>query len=137
MVFGTFDIVHKGHLYFLREARKLANNSFLVVSIARDVNVERIKGKKTLYKERTRANHVRATGLADKVVLGSLKNHLPHILKEAPDIIALGYDQKGYYVDETTKFLKENGLNIRVKRLKPFHPEKYKSSLFRLSLKVM
>lgn len=135
MVFGTFDIVHKGHLYFLQQARKLAKNPFLVASIARDVNVERVKERKTLYTERTRAKHVKATGLADKVVLGSLKDHIGHILKEAPDIIALGYDQQGYYVDETLKFLKEKGLSIKVKRLKPFHPEKYKSSILKKGLK--
>ncbi len=131
MIFGTFDIVHKGHLYFFKEARKLSKNPYLIVSIALDVNVQRIKGRNTLYTERTRAKHVKATGLADKVVLGILGDHIPHILKHAPDIIALGYDQVGEYVDKTVKHIQDNKLKIRVKRLRPFHPEKYKSSIIR------
>jgi len=48
MVFGTFDGLHKGHLNFFWQARKLAVDSFLVVSIARDKNVIKIKGKSPL-----------------------------------------------------------------------------------------
>ena len=39
MVFGTFDGLHKGHLNFFKQAKKLAQKSFLIVSIARDLNV--------------------------------------------------------------------------------------------------
>ncbi|HEY4500387.1 MAG TPA: adenylyltransferase/cytidyltransferase family protein, partial [Candidatus Paceibacterota bacterium] len=46
MVFGTFDILHPGHLYFLRAAKKLGD--YLIVSLARDVNVRKIKGRKAL-----------------------------------------------------------------------------------------
>ena len=48
MVFGTFDGVHMGHLDFLKQARKLARESFLIVSVAREKNVFRIKNKKPL-----------------------------------------------------------------------------------------
>ena len=41
MVFGTFDILHQGHLDFFKQARKLVANPFLVVSVARDVNVKK------------------------------------------------------------------------------------------------
>lgn len=131
MIFGTFDIVHPGHLYFFTEARKLAKNPYLIVSIARDANVERIKGRKPFHRERTRAKHVLNTGLVDRVVLGSLKDHMPHILKLAPDIIALGYDQQSHYVEETRKYFKAHKLPIKFKRLKPHHPEKYKSSIIK------
>ena len=39
MVFGTFDGLHKGHINFFQQAVKLAKNSYLIVSIARDKNV--------------------------------------------------------------------------------------------------
>ena len=63
-----------------------------------------------------------------KVVLGGLKNPWPHIKKEKPNVIALGYDQKPY-VDfgELKKVAK-------VVRLKPHKAFKYKSSKIRLSL---
>src|SRR6266404_1388313 len=93
MVFGTFDGLHKGHSNFFRQARKLSRNPFLIVSIARDINVKKIKGKKSRSKERQRLLAVKNSGLVDKVILGGIKNHIPHIFKEKPDIIALGYDQ--------------------------------------------
>jgi cytidyltransferase-like protein len=34
MVFGTFDGLHEGHLVFLKQARKLTEKPFLIVSIA-------------------------------------------------------------------------------------------------------
>src|SRR3989338_6235564 len=96
MVFGTFDGLHKGHVDFFRQARRLAENSFLVVSIARDRNVIRIKGKRPVLSEEKRVFLMKKSGLADKVVLGGIDDHLSHIAKEKPDIIALGYDQKNY-----------------------------------------
>ena len=71
-------------------------NSFLIVSIARDKNVIRIKGKSPFLDEKRRMILVKKSKLADKVVLSGIKNHIPHIVKENPDIIALGYDQKVY-----------------------------------------
>ena len=41
-----------------------------------------------------RMNLVEECNLVDKIVLSGLKNHIPHIVKENPKIIALGYDQK-------------------------------------------
>ena len=48
MVFGTFDGIHRGHLHFFKQARGLVKNPYLIVSVARDVNVKRIKGRKEM-----------------------------------------------------------------------------------------
>jgi len=98
MVFGTFDVLHKGHLNFFRQARALSKKPFLTVSVARDVNVERIKGKKSKNNEKKRLEAVKKISFVNKAVLGGVKNYLTHILKEKPEIIALGYDQKAYVV---------------------------------------
>lgn len=130
MVFGTFDGVHKGHLNFFRQARALGRHPFLVVSIARDKNVKKIKGKLPFFGERRRAGLVKDTGLADKVVLGGLRRHIPHIKKERPDIIALGYDQSAY-IKDLDRELKGAGLSVTVTRLKPYKEKKYKNSILR------
>ena len=96
MVFGTFDGLHKGHLNFFEQAKNFTKNSFLIVSIARDKNVFKIKGKYPSLKEKKRVILVRGCKLVDRAVLSGVKNHLPHIIKMNPDIIALGYDQKAY-----------------------------------------
>lgn len=54
MVFGTFDILHKGHINFFKQARKLAKKPYLIVSVARDINVKKIKGHKTINNEKYR-----------------------------------------------------------------------------------
>ncbi|MEK7572547.1 MAG: adenylyltransferase/cytidyltransferase family protein [Patescibacteria group bacterium] len=128
MVFGTFDGLHKGHLNFLKQAKKLSKKSFLIVSIARDKNVLKIKGHKPQLKDTERLVLVKKCSFADKVVLSGKTNYLPHILKEMPGIIALGYDQKAY-VKNLKKDLKNKGILIKIIRLKPYNEKIYKNRL--------
>lgn len=130
MVFGTFDGLHPGHLNFFKQAKTLSPCVFLIVSIARDKNVLRIKGKYPRQNERERARVVRKCGLADKVVLSGIKDHIPHIVKARPDIIALGYDQKDY-VKNLKKDLKAKGLAVKIVRLKPYREKIYKNRLLK------
>jgi len=128
MVFGTFDGLHKGHLNFFQQARSLIKNSFLIVSIARDKNVIKIKRKSPFLNEKKRMILVRKSKLADKVVLSGIKNHILHIVKEKPDIIALGYDQK-FYVKNLKKDLKNKSILVKIIRLKPYCERMYKNHL--------
>jgi len=128
MVFGTFDGLHKGHINFFWQARNLHQNSFLIVSIARDKNVLRIKGKSPFFNEKKRITLIKKSRLADKVVLAGLKEHISHIVKERPDIIALGYDQK-VYVKNLKKDLKNKGILVKIIRLKPYREQIYKNHL--------
>ena len=130
MVFGTFDGVHKGHLNLFKQAKNLTKNSFLIVSIARDKNVLRIKGKKPDLSEKMRMSLIKKILLVDRVVLSDIKNHLPHILKARPDIIALGYDQKEY-VQNLKKDLKNKGLLVKIVRLKSYKEKIYKNHLLK------
>ncbi|MFA5791456.1 MAG: adenylyltransferase/cytidyltransferase family protein [Candidatus Paceibacterota bacterium] len=130
MVFGTFDGLHKGHLDFFKQAKRLAEKSFLVVSIARDKNVFKIKGKYPINNEIKRMILVKKCKLVDKVVLSGIKNHLPHIIKESSDIIALGYDQKAY-VKNLKKDLKNKGKIVKIVRLKSYKEKIYKNYLLK------
>jgi FAD synthetase len=130
MVFGTFDGLHKGHVNFLKQAKNLSEKSVLIVSIARDRNVFKIKGAYPRKKERERMMLIKKSGLADKVILSGIKNHLPHIIKEHPDVIALGYDQTAY-VTNLKKDFKIKKLNVKIVRLKPYQEKIYKNSLLK------
>ena len=132
MVFGTFDGLHKGHIDFFKQAKKLVKNSFLIVSIARDKNVIKIKRKRPRFSENERLILVKKNKLVDKVVLAGRVKYLPHILKEKPDIIALGYDQKAY-VKDLKKDLKNKNILIKIVRLKPYKEKIYKSHLLNIS----
>lgn len=133
MIFGTFDGLHKGHLHFFGQARELVENPYVIVSIARDKNVLKIKKAKPILSEKKRMNLLKECELIDKVVLSGLKDHLPHIIKEHPDIIALGYDQIAY-VKNLKKDLKNKGLLVKVVRLKPFKEHVYKNHLLKKNL---
>ena len=130
MVFGTFDGLHKGHINFFKQAKKLSKNSFLVASIARDKNVLKIKGQYPSKNEIKRMILVENCKFIDKAILSGISNHIPHILKEKPDVIALGYDQRAY-VPHLKKDLKDKGLEVKVVRLKSYKENIYKNHLLK------
>ena len=130
MVFGTFDGLHKGHIDFFKQAKNFTKNSFLIVSIGRDVNVLRVKGHRPDLSESKRLALVKKCKFVDKAVLAGKTNYLKHILKEGPDVIALGYDQKAYVLN-LKKDIKNKNLKIKVIRLKPYKQDIYKSHLLK------
>lgn len=131
LVFGTFDIIHPGHKHFFQQARDLVKEParpYLIVSLARDKNVMRIKGKSPRATEKQRLAKIKALPEVDKAVLGALGDHIPPIVKLKPDIIALGYDQIAY-VRGLRSQLKKAGISPKIIRLKPHKAHKYKTSL--------
>ena len=124
LVFGTFDKLHPGHLYFLKNAKKYGQ---LFVVVSRDRTVEKLKGKKPRQNERERLKAIKKLKIAQRVILGSLKDKYQVIKKIKPDIICLGYDQK-FFVKDLPKKLKMFNLKTKIIRLKPYKPEIYKSS---------
>ncbi|MDI6802034.1 MAG: FAD synthase [Thermodesulfovibrionales bacterium] len=122
---GTFDHLHPGHIDFLRQAKLLGDE--LIVIVARDETVKRIKGFLPTDNERERRNKVEDTGIPDIVVLGNLDTDLFQILEEIePDVIALGYDQRVSEEEILKRFP-----DCKILRLSSFQPEIYKSSFYR------
>jgi FAD synthetase len=128
LVAGTFDILHPGHVNLFEQAKQYGER--LVVIVARDKTVEQVKGKKPLHPEKVRLAQVSSQELVDQVVLGQLGNPVQTVAKLSPDVVALGYDQKAFTQD-LKKQLTSYGCHTKVVRLKPFKPEKYKSSMFK------
>lgn len=128
MVFGTFDMLHEGHLHMFRQARALASEPYLIVSVARDRVATRIKGTHPRKSEIDRLALVRACALVDEAVLGQEQGYIDHVRAARPDIIALGYDQTGEYVEHLESDLSEAGIEAHVIRLQAHKPEIYKTS---------
>ena len=128
MIFGTFDMIHEGHVNFFKQAHALAPDSHLIVSIARDASVNRIKGFFPKHKEEERLAMIASQPFVDEAILGDKVGYVQHIIEQKPDIIALGYDQEGEYVNNLGKDLKGVGLSVKTVRLKAFKPDKYKTS---------
>jgi len=85
LVFGTFDIFHEGHRYFLNQAKK--QGDFLRVVVARDETVFQVKNKKSLNDEQQRLEKIKNSGLVDEAVLGSLEDKYAVVKDYAPDVI--------------------------------------------------
>lgn len=126
MAFGTFDRVHRGHIDFLKQAKKIAPNTYLKVVIACDKNVLLAKKHLPIKNQKERYNEVDELNIADEVIMGEPDNFYKVIKKHTPDIIVLGYDQKGK--GDLEDFRKQSGMNFEIVTAKEFHPELYKSS---------
>lgn len=118
---GVFDLVHYGHIRFIEEAKKLGGeNSRLVVIIARDKTVKRLKGRLPIIPEDQRRAVVESLKPVDEALLGYENLSFEEtITKVKPDIIAVGYDQLSIEND-VKAFIKARGLTIEVVRVGKF-----------------
>lgn len=128
LAFGTFDGLHPGHGYFLKEAKK--HGDFLVVVVARDKTVKEVKGRLPRHNEDERLGAVKGLGIADRVLLGSEGSKFRVIKRVKPGVICLGYDQK-YFIRGLDKRLETSGIKCKVIRLEAYKPHKFKSSLLK------
>lgn len=125
LVFGSFDVLHPGHVEFFKEAKK--HGDYLTVVVARNDTIKKVKGQEPKYDENDRLEHVKALGIVDSVMLGYHDNKYNIIKKLMPDVICLGYDQKSF-TEHLEEELKKIGVNAKVVRLNPYKEHKYKSS---------
>lgn len=122
IVFGTFDIIHPGHIHLLKKAKEYGD--FLVTVVARDNTVCNIKGKNPINNEGVRLANIKKLNIADRVIMGCLDDKYQVIANEKPDIIALGYDQK-VFVDKLAEIIDDH---VKIVRISPYLPDLYKSS---------
>jgi len=124
MCFGTFDLIHLGHLDYFKQAKKYGD--YLFVVIARD-KTKQDQEKETVFTELERLELIKNLQIVDEVVLGNQGNHYKIIEEKKPDVICLGYDHP---IGENE--LQENLLSLRlypeIKRMQPYHEEKNKST---------
>ena len=111
---GAFDILHVGHLATLSEARRLGDT--LIVVIARNETVQKLKGRKPINDEKIRLYLVNSLKVVDSAILGDKEDPYKVINHVKPDIIALGYDQK-HNEGKIRSKLKQMGLATKVTRL--------------------
>lgn len=128
MAFGSFDILHPGHIYFLKEAKKLGDK--LIVVVALDSTIQEVKGNAPKYNERERVEHIRDLKIADRVMLGYEADKYEVIEEINPDVIALGYDQDGF-ADKLKEEMEKRKMNPKIIRIGSYKEEHYKSSKLR------
>jgi FAD synthetase len=108
---GTFDILHPGHLHYLREAKAMGDE--LHVIVARRDNVTH--KEKPVLLDRQRREMVAALEMVDHAHLGHEEDIFVPLERIRPDVIALGFDQH-HDEDAIAAALDERGLDCRVER---------------------
>jgi len=125
LVFGTFDIFHPGHEYFLKQAKKHGDE--LVVVVARNATVKQVKGKVPAHDENYRLGVIQKLDYVDKALLGHGSADKYRIIDEIrPDVICLGYDQESF-TDNLEAKLQERGLSPEIVRISAYMPHVHKS----------
>jgi len=133
MCFGTFDLLHLGHLNYFQQAKEYGD--YLIVVIARDKTKEK-QNKEILFSEEERLQLIKNIKIVNEVVLGYPDNHFKIIEEHKPDVLCLGYDHK---INENDLKEKLALLNLRpeIKRMKPYDSGKHKSTLLKEKLLSM
>ena len=132
IAFGAFDVLHLGHVHFLERAKKLGD--YLVVVIARDSVIRKVKNHEAVFNEKERRHLVSSLKCVDRAILGDKKNTIIPILNEKPQIIALGYDQ-GKRIPTLWKELKEAGFRPeKIVRIGSFKTRRHKSSKIKICI---
>ena len=116
MATGTFDILHLGHIYFLKEAKKLGDT--LAVVVATDSTVRKLKHE-PVNSQDIRLSIIKELKIVDEAYIG-YENDIYEIVKEIkPDIIAIGFDQL-HDENEIKTQLEKRKINSKIVRLNEF-----------------
>ena len=139
---GTFDGLHRGHLFLLEFARRrglaLARRSgrdgvHVSVVVARDDSVLRIKHRAPHHSQRERCALIAALKPVDEAFVGAPNDFIASVRRANPELIVLGYDQKASWEDA----LRANGIHARVVRCPAYEGRRLKTSMLRPDLERM
>lgn len=96
ITYGTYDLLHQGHINLLRRAKELGD--YLIVGVTSD-SFDRGRGKLNVKNNvLERVDAVKATGYADEVIIEDyLGQKIDDIQKYDVDIFAIGSDWEGKF----------------------------------------
>jgi len=120
---GTFDLLHPGHLYYLKESRALGDE--LHVIVARDKNV--LHKPAPIVPELQRVVMVSALSMVTSARLGDPTDMMRPIEEIHPDIITLGCDQH-FSEQDLEQRLRAREISARVVRISEYKECTYCSS---------
>jgi len=113
MASGVFDLIHPGHISYLRQAKSLGDH--LTVVVASDATVRRNKHE-PITPEAMRAMIVGSLKPVDEAIVGSQGDIFETVAKVRPDIIVLGFDQTFDEKDLEAKLAEKGFEGVRVVR---------------------
>lgn len=110
---GCFDVLHRGHIYYLSRARELGN--LLVVGLNTDESVSKLKGPgRPVNDQQARAEVLGGLAFVDYIILFSEETPLKLITTLKPDILVKGGD---YLKEEIVGYKEVSSLGGRVETI--------------------
>ena len=104
VTYGTFDLLHYGHINLLKHAKALGD--YLIVGVTADT-FDRERGKLNVQQSlMERVEAVRATGIADKIIIEEYEGQkIDDVKRYDIDVFTVGSDWKGKfdYLEEYCK----------------------------------
>ena len=96
ITYGTYDLLHRGHIRLLERAKALGD--YLIVGVTAD-GFDRARGKINVQQSlMERIEAVKATGIADEIVVEEYEGQkIDDIRRYDVDIFTVGSDWKGYF----------------------------------------
>ncbi len=96
ITYGTYDLLHEGHINLLRRAKALGD--YLIVGVTND-SFDRERGKLNVRNNvLERVEAVKATGIVDEVIIEDyVGQKIDDILKYDVDVFAIGSDWEGKF----------------------------------------
>jgi len=90
---GCFDVLHRGHISYLKESKKLGD--YLIVGINSDRSVKKLKGEdRPLYNQEDRKFFLEELRCVDEVIIFDEDDPVPLIKRIKPDILTKGGDNE-------------------------------------------
>ena len=108
---GTFDILHKGHEEFLKDAKRQGN--YLIVNVIPDKHVINNKGRPPINTQKKRVEALKRLKIADRInpVTDNFDETLKLIVSIRPDVFVFGYDQDEKFIDKIKEYLSNKGIS--------------------------
>lgn len=96
ITYGTFDLLHHGHIRLLERAKELGD--YLIVGVTSD-DFDRRRGKINVQQDLSeRMESVKATGIPNKVIVEEYAGQkIDDIIRYGVDVFAIGSDWKGKF----------------------------------------
>jgi glycerol-3-phosphate cytidylyltransferase len=96
ITFGTFDLLHVGHVSILERAKSLCD--YLVVGVSSDELSFAKKGSKTVYSQDERLRIVASLRVVDRVFLEeSLEKKSEYVIAHRANVLVMGDDWLGKF----------------------------------------
>ncbi|WP_315793759.1 glycerol-3-phosphate cytidylyltransferase [Paenibacillus sp. BIC5C1] len=127
LTYGTFDLLHDGHINLLKRAKELGDH--LIVGLSND-NFNRLKNKETYFSFESRKMILESIRYVDLVIEESnWEQKISDVISNKVDIFVMGDDWKGKF-----DFLQDYCKVVYLTRTEGISTTKIKQDLFKKEL---